>query len=295
MSLDFQKERYFRVIAQTQNITKAAELLHVSQPALSKTIRQMEQEYGCTLFDHVGRSIVLNENGELLLRYVDRALRSMNIASEKLREHREDETNTVNLAPFAPTGKPGFAFSLLKQTDPDIIIKLLYLPETERQEPYDLKLFATGKTVSDENTELVCDEEYVAVVPNGHPLASRASIRLSELKDEHFITPMPSENSQIVEGMCADAGFTPKITAMLQIYTDVLGFVQYGLGVCVAPRATWLAGYSSEFSVIPLSDIKRTRNLYLYWPPDRYISDATLRVGNFIKSFFVLNARGGTR
>ena len=292
MSLDFQKEHYFRVIAQTQSITQAAELLHVSQPALSKTIRQMEKDYGCTLFDHVGRNIVLNDNGALLLRYVDRALRSMNIAAEKLKEHERQEEQTVNLAPLAPTGAPGFAFSLLKQTAPDIIIKLLYLPETEQKEPYDLEFFATAKEVSGDNVRFICREEYVAVLPNGHPLANRASIRLADLREERFIVPMPSENSDIVIGMCAEAGFEPKITAMLQIYVDVLGFVHHGLGVCVAPRATWLAGYSTEFAVIPLSDIHRTRNLYLRWPADRYVSEATKRVGRFLQSYFMLNASG---
>ena len=61
----------FKAAAELSHITKAAELLSISQPALSKNIRILEQELGYPLFDHVGKHVQLNENGRVLLKYVN--------------------------------------------------------------------------------------------------------------------------------------------------------------------------------------------------------------------------------
>lgn len=61
----------FRVVAQTENISRAAELMHVSQPALSQTIRRLEEDWNCPLFDRDGRRIRLNRAGKILLAAVE--------------------------------------------------------------------------------------------------------------------------------------------------------------------------------------------------------------------------------
>ena len=64
---------YFQVVAQEEHIPRAANTLHVSQPALSKTIKRLEDELGVPLFTRVGKTIRLNANGEIFLRYVTTA------------------------------------------------------------------------------------------------------------------------------------------------------------------------------------------------------------------------------
>ena len=60
--------KYFQEVAKYQNITRTAEILHVSQPSLSTAIRHLEEELGIELFDRKGKSTVLNENGQNFLR-----------------------------------------------------------------------------------------------------------------------------------------------------------------------------------------------------------------------------------
>ena len=68
---------YFQVVAQEEHITRAANTLHVSQPALSKTIKRLEDELGVPLFTRVGKTIRLNAKGEIFLRYVTTALSAL--------------------------------------------------------------------------------------------------------------------------------------------------------------------------------------------------------------------------
>ena len=68
--------KYFQEVAKYQNITRTAEILHVSQPSLSTAIRHLEEELGIELFDRKGKSIVLNENGQNFLREITDTLKS---------------------------------------------------------------------------------------------------------------------------------------------------------------------------------------------------------------------------
>ena len=85
---------YFRVAARQEHISRAAEELHIAQPALSVTIRKIEEELGVPLFERNGRHIELNENGKALFMYVDyifEQLTEMEIALTKTREILENE------------------------------------------------------------------------------------------------------------------------------------------------------------------------------------------------------------
>lgn len=60
---------YFQKVAELEHLTKAAEALHIAQPALSRTIRSMEEELDVSLFTHQGRNIHLTRDGHILLKY----------------------------------------------------------------------------------------------------------------------------------------------------------------------------------------------------------------------------------
>ncbi len=76
--------RYFQALAKNQQLTKTATELMVSPPALSATISRLEKELGVSLFDRIGRSITLNENGKLFLNYIDHALTDIDNAISAL-------------------------------------------------------------------------------------------------------------------------------------------------------------------------------------------------------------------
>lgn len=63
---------YFQKVAELEHLTKAAEALHIAQPALSRTIRSMEEELDVSLFTHQGRNIHLTRDGHILLKYTNK-------------------------------------------------------------------------------------------------------------------------------------------------------------------------------------------------------------------------------
>lgn len=77
MKLNFTSLEYFRKAAKMEHLTKAAEALHIAQPALSRTIRGLEEELGVTHFEREGRNIHLTRDGHILLKHAENSCRNM--------------------------------------------------------------------------------------------------------------------------------------------------------------------------------------------------------------------------
>ena len=77
MKLNFTSLQYFQKTAELEHLTKAAEELHIAQPALSRTIRGLEQELNVTLFEHQGRNIRLTRDGHILLKHAQNFLKEL--------------------------------------------------------------------------------------------------------------------------------------------------------------------------------------------------------------------------
>lgn len=82
--------KYFSAAAAQEHITKAAEQLHIAQPALTQSIRRLEEELGVRLFNRSGRNIVLNEAGKLFLKRIAPILAELDRIPEEIREARGD-------------------------------------------------------------------------------------------------------------------------------------------------------------------------------------------------------------
>ena len=95
--MDIYQLEQFKVVAELEHMTKAAEILSVSQPALSRTIRNIEKEYNTSFFDHIGKRILLNEKGKTFLKYVNQVLNSMHMAEHEIREQIMREDTGINL------------------------------------------------------------------------------------------------------------------------------------------------------------------------------------------------------
>lgn len=89
--------RYFVAAAREENVTRAAQKLHIAQPALSQSIARLEEEMGVRLFDRVGKRIRLNAAGRELLRTVEPMLASLAAMPEKLQAIADEEAETISL------------------------------------------------------------------------------------------------------------------------------------------------------------------------------------------------------
>ncbi len=285
MSIDLQKLVYFKTVAENGTLTRASQLLHISQPALSKSIVQVEKEMGCRLFDRTGRSLVLNDAGRMLLEHANRALYEIDSARNSIAQMQDRADMTVRFMAYAPFARPGYGASLFKQAHPEIVVHYEYRSDAKSDAAYDLFLCAYNKPILNECSWHICEEEYVAAMPRNHRLANEAELSLSELAKEPFIMSVTPAIRDVQMEMCAEAGFEPQVFAELQIYHDILGFVRSGLGVALVPRASWLTGFEDELAIARIRGIRRTRHLYLRWPESSSPRYATRKFGEFISSF----------
>src|SRR5665213_2936159 len=84
--MDLEQLRQFQAVARLNHMGRAAEELDVSQPALSQTIKRLEERYGVSLFDRVGRTVQLNGTGRVLLAHVDRALAELDDGAKAMHD-----------------------------------------------------------------------------------------------------------------------------------------------------------------------------------------------------------------
>lgn len=98
MKINFTSLMYFQKVAELEHLTKAAEALHIAQPALSRTIRSMEEELDVSLFTHQGRNIHLTRDGHILLKYTNKILGSLDDLRQELQDSRDLQQLTVKLA-----------------------------------------------------------------------------------------------------------------------------------------------------------------------------------------------------
>ena len=95
--MDIQKLKYFHTVAELEHVTRAAEILHISQPSLTQAIRLLESELGVPLFQRQGRKIALTEFGRYLKQRLDLLLPEFDNLAIEIEELKQTVTNTVKL------------------------------------------------------------------------------------------------------------------------------------------------------------------------------------------------------
>lgn len=239
---------YFLVLAEELNFSRAAERLHMSQPPLSKQIKQLEQELGCRLFERVGRGVLLTEAGRLLLGEAHRILDQIEQTQNLVRRAGRGEIGQIILG-FTPSAANVVLPSVLGEFTvryPDVELSLHEMKADELVERLDDKWLDVAflyLPFDDDRfrCEVVLSERLILALPDGHPLASKATVGMTELANEPFILPlrhrhMPGLYGQIT-AVCRESGFVPRAVqrGVWQMQT-ILGLVGGGIGVALVPE-----------------------------------------------------------
>jgi DNA-binding transcriptional LysR family regulator len=244
--VDLRQLRYFLMVADEGNFTRAAERLYMSQPPLSLQIMRLERELGVTLLDRTTRGVRLTPAGEVLYG-----------RGSKLVESLLQIIADVKRVGGAPGGQlrigyPGTAGPLvgrflarLTRQHPDLRIALH--PRTSEEQVNMLKRFeldmALLRTTGPEQLEIegiehyvIAEERLVAVVPAGDPLAVMSAVGLDQLLDRPLIA-FPRSISPAVHDYLAAAytaaGVAPDARHIVENPTTMLDLIEAGIGVGV--------------------------------------------------------------
>jgi LysR family transcriptional regulator, transcription activator of glutamate synthase operon len=275
--------RWFVAVAERGRVTRAAEELHISQPALSRALSRMQRALGVNLFDRSGRNLRLNRYGELYLGHARRALAELDSGQRAIEEMAGGERGLVSLG-FAPTLSTWLVPALVSafraehpgprfQLHQDAVGQLV---DSLRDGGVDLLVCPRpGDPVL--GWHMLGGERLQLAVPSGHRLAGRKRVRLSEAAGERFVMLKHAfDFRDIVEELCRAAGFEPESAFEAEDVASARALVAAGLGVAVVPP---LHGTGAELARgarhVELSDPSAVRSIGIVWDERRYRSPVT--------------------
>ncbi|WP_216210079.1 LysR family transcriptional regulator [Amycolatopsis aidingensis] len=290
--MDVAELRWFLVLAETEHVTDAAAVLHITQPTLSRALRRLETELGVPLFDRDHHRLRLNRYGEAYREHARRALDELTAAEDRLAALRDPRRGTVSLAfPHSFGGwlipeligayrerEPQTRF-LLHSDAADAVLAAL------RDGAADLAITGPEPDDPDIAWNALAEERLWLAVPRGHRLAARDSVRLAELAGETFIALRAAFGlRQITDRLLTEAGITPEIGMESTEIATIMGLVASGLGVAIVPALPQRAGPAGARLVPIAGEAVRTIGIAEY--RRRPTAPAARRFAEFVTERF---------
>ena len=252
--MELTKLRYFYVVAKHGHVTRAAEEIHIAQPALTKAIKLLEEELGVPLFYKRGRNIYLTVFGEYLKGRLDTLLPQIDGIEEELSALKEQESRVVRLNVLAASTAVTDAVIGYKKKNPDVIFQLI-----QNAEEADCDISVTINTADFSarppfSRRLVMEEKIYLAVPKNSKYGERESLALVEVKDEGFVNLAGSKLFRAVcDKFCAYAGFKPQISFESDSIVAVRNIIAAHAGVGFWPEYSW-GKTSADVALVPISD-----------------------------------------
>jgi DNA-binding transcriptional LysR family regulator len=233
----------FEAVARHEHVTRAAAELGIPQSTLSRAIVRLERDLGVPLFARHGRTLSLTTAGRGFLGSVERALDGVERAAEAVRADTDPATGRVAFGFLHTLGSetvpgllrefraayPGVRFQLVQNYGEAMMEKL-------RAGQLDLCLTSPMPEAPDLVARRLDEQRLNLVVPEGHRLASRRRVRMTEAADEWFVMLEPGYGlRRITDALCAEAGFSPRIAFEGEEAETLRGLVAAGLGVALLP------------------------------------------------------------
>lgn len=280
--------KYFQVMANIRHFTRAARMLDVTQPALSRSMAKLEKDLGVPLFKRSEGEIELTPEGERLLRRVDRILREVDSAREEASNAHAEVSKEFRLSFIHSLGSYALPHILqdFRALYPDIRIQLnqqdsAALALQVAAGETDLCLCSTIPTTEYSAWVYLWSEELFVTVPLGHRFAEREKINLHELEDEPLVAMKSSYSLRILVDQFFDlAGIHPEITFEGDDVSTISGLVAAGLGVSLLPK---LAGVEHpELRYIPVSFPICKRAVGIAWNTQRQLPPAAICFQQFL-------------
>lgn len=274
--------KYFAEVARLLSFSKASRTLHVSQPALSKTIRLLEEELGVVLFERSTRQIRLTDDGETLLAYSATVISTMDDLASVLHEGKQLTGGTIRLglppvigASLFPSVIAGFS-----RAYPKVRIELVeeggkLVEQSVLDAAIDLGVVVLPVDESIFGVLPLAERKQSLIVNVNHPLAGRERVRLSELREETFISFKKgfSLYDRLLDA-CRAEGFEPRIAYESSQWDFIAELVAEGLGIAFLPETACEKADKRSIVVIPRVEPAVLWNLGLIWSKKRYLSHA---------------------
>lgn len=271
--------RAFLAVAEELHFGRAAERLHIAQPPLSRTIKQLESELGTRLLDRSTRSVRLTSSGQALLAPAAEVLEALRRAEEAVRSAENGEVGLVRiafagvsthqlvarLARLVRSNRPGIQLELSSQNFAQPAMKKLVQGET------DIALGRWDVIPSVVSSRVVMKDSLVVALPDTHPLAGARRLSIARLAGDGFISLRPDEGAVLPDRLRRLAHANGFVADVVQVAPDTqtaLALVSAEVGCHLTLASVARNATDPHVVFVPLEDSTADVDLRAAWRRD---------------------------
>lgn len=291
--LDLHRLHLLREVSRFGSLTSAAAALSFTTSAVSQQIAKLEHEVGVALIDRHPRGVVLTDAGQALLRYADDIDRTIEAARAEMGEFAGLRRGQLHMGTFPTVGASLMPDVVLafRASHPEIAVTVVSarrdgLLERLRRRDIELTLLwdYPWERIEDEDLTLIrlLNDPTMLLVPKGHPVAARRSVRIDTLQDQEWIVRDEHPVADVLRRVCHDAGFEPRIAFAANDYQETQGMVAAGIGIALAPQLA-LSALRPDITAVPLTG-SPTRRILLAHLANRRLSPAGQQAASVFRS-----------
>lgn len=293
--------KYFLTVVNCGKVVDAAEMLHVSQSAVSMAISRLEQELGAELFERKGHRIQLTSYGSMFVNMITPAIADLDFAKKQIRNAQKREPDAILLS----VEMPDFATTLERiylKINPQARFRQA-MDTTEiaakklQQEKVDFCIAYEPSKLPDVTSIHVMTERVMVQLRADHPLADRSSLRLGELADTPFVSFSPEYSfCRWFEGICSLAGFFPTIFFEVCDSQSLMTIVKtHGVAALIPETTQYMLAMgkdadtrpadSEPIRAIPLEDTFCVRHTHLLYHNKRILTENVRQFLEYVLRF----------
>lgn len=297
--MELRQLEYFVAIVEHGSFTGAAKQLYVSQSALSKSVKKLEEELGTTLFCQVGQRTTPTDAGALLYEksrlLLAEAARTRDLVANEMKG-KQGRVRIATSCKRAYSTQVGMLAARFKSTHPQISLELTeaspeWIKDSLMRRAMDVGIIgeALDHVLPTFDELVLATGDYRLAVHKDNPLVQKGSVRYADLAGEQWIQfPSTFHLPRMVQDGCQRAGFTPNISITATQPEFMYALVDQGLGVSVQP---WLDAEVrhgmddwSNVVMLPIEDIQSKFSVKLITVKESYISPAVQEFIQFAAS-----------
>lgn len=292
--MELSQLRYFMAVAQCGSMSRAAEQLHVTQPALSKSIAKLETELGCQLFDRTGRTIVLKDEGRLFLKRSASMLREIDSATYELHEMSRQPVSHLDIGITGSDSLITDSLMAFAASRPDIQLHLecnIETKETVDINAFDMLLYPEDALFQRFKGMPVGVERYLLAVPRSHRLTANADskgVSIAGLESENFV--FIRHRKEFIEQpyeLCMGAGLNPRVFAFTNSADMHRQAIASGMAIgFVAEHGAAIYSHDPAIRLLRIRDARFKRTMMICFKRDKHLSPLGLDLKAYMTEAF---------
>ena len=293
--MEFSQIKYFIMAAQMQNISKAAQILNITQSALSKSISNLEDELGVLLFDRSGKKVTLNNNGKNFLEHAIQSVQELDSAVSAAR--KQDVPPTLNLGLFHRSEKFMQCVNAFLELNTNIAIQLDRLELTSfgigtnfniNTNEYDMLIFPRIPLFHRYKADVIYSDSYYLAVNKSNPLSEKTIVKLSDLSAQNLIFikyginlfDLPYHLYINLETGISEYIFTNSYEIQRWLISN-----NYGIGF-VPQSCSGSYSLDPNIELLPVWEEGLRKEIMVGFKREKYLSNIASKFSGFVRSYF---------